>query len=743
LRIDPGSRFPVPDEYHAVMANRLAKEQSPYLLQHANNPVDWYPWGQEAFDAARAAGKPIFLSIGYATCHWCHVMERESFENDGVARVLNDLFVSIKVDREERPDVDRVYMTFVQATTGSGGWPMSVWLTPDLQPFYGGTYYPPTSQYGRPGFVDVLKEIARAWRDDRLQVVKSASEIVERLAVMARGLDDQRPPGEDALAKTLQQFQQSFDPRRGGFGDAPKFPRPSELLFLLREHKRTGNDLALAMVVQTLRSMALGGMRDHIGGGFHRYSVDGNWRVPHFEKMLYDQAQLVLAYLEAAQATSDPFFAQIAEDTLQYVRRDMTDEKGGFYSAEDADSVPPEKHADPQAHKMEGAFYVWSADEIRTQLGDDDAAIFEARYGVLPNGNAPFDPQQEFVNKNLLFTAQSIADIARTLGKTAVGVAESLLRSRQILFDARELRPRPQLDDKVLTAWNGLMIAAFARAARVLGGGRLGQENAEDPTPLHLLNAVAAASFIRYTMWDPQSRRLLRRYRGGDAAIEGYAEDYAYLVFGVLELFQTTGDPEWLAWARQLQARQDELFWDDDGGGWFSTTGSDPSVLLRMKEDYDGAEPAPSSVAAFNAITLAHLTGERAYEERAAAAIAAFGGRLEEMGRAVPFMAAALSSSIAAGEQIVIIGHANGEDTAVMWQAANDAYRPFAVVTLVDPLEQQALAEQMPWVAEMKMIGDKATAYVCRNFACDTPSTDPAVFLPRQSSETANTSLPR
>src|SRR5687768_11586060 len=370
------------------MPNRLAREQSPYLLQHANNPVDWYPWGQDAFEAARAAGKPIFLSIGYATCHWCHVMERESFESEGVARVLNDLFISIKVDREERPDVDRVYMTFVQATTGSGGWPMSVWLTPDLQPFYGGTYYPPTSQYGRPGFVDVLKEIARAWREDRLQVVKSASEIVERLAVMARGLDDQRPPGEDALAKTLQQFQQSFDPRRGGFGDAPKFPRPSELLFLLREYKRTGNELALAMVVQTLRAMALGGMRDHIGGGFHRYSVDGNWRVPHFEKMLYDQAQLVLAYLEAAQATSDPFFAQIAEDTLQYVRRDMTDEKGGFYSAEDADSEPFESRTSEQAaasakatapkHKIEGAFYVWTADEIRTQLGDD-APIFEAR----------------------------------------------------------------------------------------------------------------------------------------------------------------------------------------------------------------------------------------------------------------------------------------------------------------------------------------------------------------------------
>src|SRR6187402_1002675 len=458
------------------MSNRLAGEQSPYLLQHANNPVEWYPWGQDAFAAARAAGKPIFLSIGYATCHWCHVMERESFENAGVAKVLNDLFVSIKVDREERPDVDRVYMTFVQATTGAGGWPMSVWLTPDLQPFFGGTYFPPSTQWGRPGFVDVLTEIGRAWREDRLKVVKSAAEIVERLAVMARGQDERKVPGVSALTSTFRQFQQSFDTRRGGFGDAPKFPRPSELLFLLREYARTGNDAARAMVVQTLRAMALGGMRDHIGGGFHRYSVDGNWRVPHFEKMLYDQAQIVLACLEAAQAGDDPFFAQIAEDTLQYVRRDMTDERGGFYSAEDADSVPPEQepHASASAeasadqpahkHKVEGAFYVWTADEIRTHLGED-APAFAGRYGVLPNGNAPFDPQHEFVNKNLLHTAQSIADLARAAGKQPVEIAEVLLRARKILFDVRERRPRPQLDDKVLTAWNGLMIAAFARAS--------------------------------------------------------------------------------------------------------------------------------------------------------------------------------------------------------------------------------------------------------------------------------------
>ncbi len=521
------------------MPNRLASEKSPYLLQHANNPVDWYPWGQEAFDAARSAGKPIFLSIGYATCHWCHVMERESFESEGVARVLNESFVSIKVDREERPDVDRVYMTFVQATTGAGGWPMSVWLTPDLQPFYGGTYFPPMSQYGRPAFVEVLKEIGRAWRDDRLNVVKSAQEIVERLTTLARGssvlsAESGEAPGESALAKTLQHFEQAFDTRRGGFGDAPKFPRPSELLFLLREHARTGNDQALAMVASTLRSMALGGMRDHIGGGFHRYSVDGGWRVPHFEKMLYDQAQLVLAYLEAAQASGDPFFAQIAEDTLQYVRREMTDEYGGFYSAEDADSLPPvalakggipveHQHEAASAkatapkpdHKMEGAFYIWTADEIATQLGEA-APVYAARYGILPNGNAPFDPQQEFVNKNLLHTAQSIADIARTQGKPPLEVAESLLRSRQLLFDVRELRPRPERDDKVLTAWNGLMIAAFARASRVLAGHTLGHENtdsegADAAADADLLNAIAAAAFIRHHMWDAPSRRLLRR----------------------------------------------------------------------------------------------------------------------------------------------------------------------------------------------------------------------------------------
>jgi uncharacterized protein YyaL (SSP411 family) len=477
-------------------------------------------------------------------------------------------------------------------------------------------------------------------------------------------------------------------------------------------------------------------MRDHLGGGFHRYSVDGDWRVPHFEKMLYDQAQIVLACLEAAQANDDPFFAQIAEDTLQYVRRDMTDGRGGFYSAEDADSEPVDaasgaaSASHPPAgpvHKVEGAFYVWTADEILTHLGDD-APAFVGRYGVLPNGNAPFDPQHEFVNKNLLYTALSIADIAKALKKTPIEVAESLLHSRKVLFDARELRARPLLDDKVLTAWNGLMIAAFARASRVVVGGALDAERVEDATIAHLESATAAASFIRDVMWNADAKRLLRRYRAGDAAIDAYAEDYAYLVFGVLELFQATSEAQWLTWARDLQARQDELFWDATNGGWFSTTGADPSVLVRMKEDYDGAEPSPSSVSAMNLLTLAHLTGEPVYSDRAAQAIASFGGRLEEMGRAVPFMAAALSASIAGGEQIVIVGRRGSADTAAMWAAANRRYRPFAVTTLVDPSQQQALAVHMPWIAEMKMIDNKATVYVCKGFACDAPSTDPLVL---------------
>jgi uncharacterized protein YyaL (SSP411 family) len=704
--------------------NRLAREQSPYLLQHAQNPVDWYPWGDEAFARARDEHKPIFLSIGYSTCHWCHVMAHESFESPEIAEVLNRHFVSVKVDREERPDVDRVYMAFVQATTGSGGWPMSVWLTPGLQPFYGGTYYPPHSQWGRPGFVDVLTEVARAWREEHSAVVASAQEITARLTEMARpeAAATRQMPGVDPLAATVRQFKSSFDRRRGGFGDAPKFPRPSELLFLLREYARTGDDEARDMVLMTLRAMALGGMRDHIGGGFHRYSVDGNWRVPHFEKMLYDQAQLVLAYLEAAQASGDPFFAQIAEDTLQYVRRDMSDSAGGFFSAEDADSVPPEHGTDPEARKSEGAFYIWPLDEVRAQLGDD-SRVFELRYGLLPDGNAPVDPHNEFRGKNLLYTARGIADIAGELDRDPQQVADALMRSRVILFEARRTRPRPQRDDKVLTGWNGLMIAALARASRVLPavGGREGHS-----ADSHRLAATNAASFLRRTMWDAARGVLLRRYRQGEAAIDAYAEDYAFLIFGLLELLQADGDARWLEWAVALQQTQDRLFWDDEEGGWFSTTGADPSVLVRMKEEYDGAEPSASGVGVWNLLTLAHLTANADYEERARQVFGAFSMRLSAMGRALPFMAAALSMAHAAPEQIVVIGSPEGEDTEALWQAAHLRYRPFASMLRTAPGETlQGLATHMPWMAHMGPLDGAAAAYVCRQFTCEAPTTDP------------------
>src|SRR5918993_331672 len=503
------------------MANRLGSESSPYLLQHAGNPVDWHPWGPEALARARAEQKPIFLSVGYSTCHWCHVMEHESFEHAGIAAMLNGHFVSIKVDREERPDIDRVYMLFVQATTGQGGWPMSVFLTPDLQPFYGGTYFPPTARFGRPGFLEVLQEISRTWREERSRVTASAATLTERLQdatrpdAQADGGVHVAPPA--ALDAALAIYVKAYDARFGGFGTAPKFPRPSELLFLLRQYALSGNPEGLEMSLETLRGMATGGLRDHVGGGFHRYSVDAFWRVPHFEKMLYDQAQLVLALLEASQASGDPFYASVAEDTLAYVARELTGPEGGFLSAEDADSVPADQADAPHPRRLEGAFYLWSLER-------------------------PID--------------EIIRDL-RTI--------------RQRLHTHRGVRPRPRLDDKVLTAWNGLTIAAFARAAR-----QLRNQSPHASTWLHA--AERAAQFLRDNLWDANRGTLRRRWRAGDAAIDGYAEDYACLGWGLLELFEATGEASWLEWARDLQAQLDDRFWDDVAGGWGFYTGEGPTT---------------------------------------------------------------------------------------------------------------------------------------------------------------------
>jgi uncharacterized protein len=714
------------------MPNRLARESSPYLLQHANNPVDWFPWGDEAFSFARERGRPIFLSIGYSTCHWCHVMEHESFESDEVARLLNEHFISIKVDREERPDVDRVYMTFVQATTGSGGWPMSVWLTPELKPFYGGTYFPPSSRWGRPGFTDILRELSRVWRDERPRVLEAADGLTERLrsATEAEPLApfEIRPAkpiaGVEALREGVDAFRQAFDARHGGFGDAPKFPRPSELFFLLREHARTGQEDVQQLALDTLRAMALGGMRDHIGGGFHRYSVDAAWRVPHFEKMLYDQAQLALAYLGAAQASGEGFYAAVAEDTIAYVKRDMTDSEDGFYSAEDADSVPPRAataaDAPGSAHKSEGAFYIWSESEIDALLGND-APIVKLRFGIEPGGNAPFDPQNEFGANNLLYTALPIADIAERTGRSVDDVVQVLGEARQKLFEVRARRPRPHRDDKILTAWNGLMIAACARAARVLEA----HEGADSVGPLQ--SAERAASFVRRTLWQADTRTLLRRYREGNAAIEAYSEDYACLTWGVLELFQATGAAAWLEWAIELQQRLDDLFWDAGDGAWFNTTGRDPSVLLRLKEEYDGAEPAASSIAVHNLMTLAHLTGDAEASRKVERTLGRFGPHMGAAARAVPFMMCNLSAWHAGMSQVVIVGPRDREDTRALRRVLAVQHLPFAIVVPVEPGDSQTqLARLLPWIAPMGMRDRQATAYVCRNFACDQPVTTPA-----------------
>ncbi len=710
------------------MPNRLAGERSPYLLQHANNPVDWYPWGEEAFAVARQEDRPIFLSIGYSTCHWCHVMERESFEDASIAEQLNRGFVSIKVDREERPDLDRVYMTFVQATTGAGGWPMSVFLTPDLKPFFGGTYFPPAAQWGRPGFPEVLTQITSAWGDGRDRIRESADALVGRLRE-ATGTDErpadgarERAPVADrsAVDAGVAAFGEAFDRRHGGFGGAPKFPRPSELIFLLRAFALTRNHLARQMAVDTLRAMALGGVRDHVGGGFHRYSVDAEWRVPHFEKMLYDQAQIAIACLEAAQASGDPFYAAVAEDTLDYVRRDLTSPDGGFYSAEDADSADPDAPAGAHAEKREGAFYVWTAAEIDRLFGDE-ADVIRRRFGIQDDGNAPADPQGEFRGRNILYVSQAIEDVAARSGRTLPDVMGLLARARQTLFDARTARPRPHLDDKIITAWNGLMMAACARAARVLvASPRRGDW-------LHM--AERAAGFVEAHLWRSADRRLLRRYRDGEAGIDAFCEDYACLIWGLLELFQATGAARWLSWARELTDRQVERFRDPHDGGWFSTAGDDASVLLRLKEDYDGAEPAAASVTVQNLLTLAHLVFDPRPADLARRTLERYGPAMGRVARVMPFMLANVAAWHARTGQMAIVGPRDSEATMALERAVADGYRPWLVqIPIPADRADAGLVEQLPWAAAFAQRDGRPTAYRCEAFACQAPVTSASVL---------------
>jgi len=688
--------------------NRLANEKSPYLLQHAHNPVDWYPWGAEAFEKARSEDKPIFLSVGYSTCHWCHVMERESFENERIAELLNQHFIPIKVDREERPDVDRIYMTFVQVTTGSGGWPMSVWLTPELEPFFGGTYFPPEARYGQPGFESVLTQLAAAWASERTQIAESAREIVaqlkQKLAVGTSGSGVARvDPG--LLDSGFYAFRREFDPEHGGFGGVPKFPRPSVSNFLLRYWAGTGNREALEMTLTTLRAMAKGGMNDQLGGGFHRYSVDERWFVPHFEKMLYDQAQLAVSYLQAFQITGEAEFAAVARRTLDYVLRDLSAAEGGFYSAEDADSPDP-AHPDT---KREGAFYVWSAAEIRDVVKGPAAEWFCYRFGVEENGNVVQDPHGEFAGRNILYGAHSVEETAGRFGAPVEEVRAALAAAESALFEARSRRPRPHLDDKVLTAWNGLAISALALGGAVLDDPRYAQA------------ARRAADFLRARMCDAKSGTLLRRYREGDAAVAGFLDDYAFLTQGLLDLYEAQFELEHLEAARRLTEKQIELFEDTAGGGFFGAEAA-PDRVLEMKDDYDGAEPAGNSVAVLNLLRLARMTGEARFQRSAERALAAFGSRLSGVPSALPQMLAACEFLIREPREIVLVGERGAPNTRALMRALSLRFDPNRVTLLVDFEEtRRKLAAGIPEIEAMRPADGRASAYVCRGYACQGP----------------------
>ncbi|MGE5315574.1 MAG: thioredoxin domain-containing protein [Acidobacteriota bacterium] len=616
------------------MSNRLQYEQSPYLLQHAENPVDWYPWGPEAFERARREDKPIFLSIGYSTCHWCHVMERESFENADVARILNEFYVPVKVDREERPDLDRIYMSAVQAMTGSGGWPMSMFLTPELAPFYGGTYYPPEDLPQRPGFKTVLERIHQFWIEEKEKAVESAGQLIDILNEERAGDPLGADPTPALMDAAYQALEASYDPSNAGFGTGAKFPRPVVFAFLFRYYRRTKQEKALEMTLATLVAMASGGMYDHIGGGFHRYTVDPEWRVPHFEKMLYDQAQLVHAYVDAFALTRDGLFEAAARETLEYVLRDLKNEEGGFFSAEDADS---REHADSPEAK-EGAFYVWTKEEIDRVLSPEESRVVTAYYSIKEEGNVQSDPHGEFSGKNILSSLFTIDEVAEELGLDPQETETLLEAAKAKLLEARAARPRPFLDDKSIAAWNGLMISALAKASRVLEDARL------------LEAAAAGARFLIRSLYNPEDKTLRRVWRKGRAYAEAHLEDYAAVIDGLLELHLAGGGEEWLQLAQKLSSTEEALFWDAAEGGFFETSGRDRSVLVRMKEMYDGAEPAGNSMAAMNLLRLSRLTQMPAYQMQARKTLRSACARIALFPQMMPMMMCAVDAWLSPGE---------------------------------------------------------------------------------------------
>jgi uncharacterized protein YyaL (SSP411 family) len=680
--------------------NRLIHEKSPYLLQHAYNPVDWRPWGEEAFETARREGKPIFLSIGYSTCHWCHVMERESFEDDSVAILLNRHFVPIKVDREERPDVDRLYMHAMQAMGLGGGWPLNVFLTPKLEPFFGGTYFPPRSTAGRPGMTELLPRVHEAWGERRAEIEASGRHVLAALGSLAE--PDSAAADRAALFdQAYAYFERAADREHGGFGTAPKFPSIANLGYLLRYWARDPErrDLARTLVREQLDAMRAGGIHDHLGGGFHRYSTDREWRVPHFEKMLYDQAQIAWAYLEGFQVLGDPDYAAAARGIFAYVERDLSSPGGAFDSAEDADS-----------EGEEGKFYVWTPAEIEAALGAEAAALFAHRYGVTQLGNFEH-------GTTILTEARTLEDCAKRFGLDPGEAALRLEAARAKLLDVRSRRVRPHRDDKVLAAWNGLMISAFARGARVLG------------EPALAARAQRAAEFLWEHLRDPATGAMRRRWRDGEAKGAGQLDDHAYVALGFLDLYQATFDPRWLERAVQLTEAQIARFWDEAHGAFFESPAGDASIALRMKDGFDGAEMAGNSIAAWNLQTLGVLLDRADFRERARRTFDYYARRLADGPAMMPQMLAAMDLERSTPRHVVIAGREDAPDARALVAEFDRRFLPHdALLFAGGGEEQKRLTRLASFVGPLVAQNGKATAYVCVDYACRLPTTDRAAF---------------
>ncbi len=675
--------------------NRLIHETSPYLLQHAHNPVDWYPWGEEALARAQREQKPILLSIGYSACHWCHVMERESFENEEIAAVMNDLFINIKVDREERPDLDEIYMNAIQIMTRQGGWPMTVFLTPDLKPFYGGTYYPPTDRYGRPGFPKVMHAVAEAFSDQNVQVLQQADQITTHLAQMGNVVDPHDYElTEELMQNAFQQYRSQFDSQHGGFGNAPKFPPSMGLPFLLRYWHHSGNANALEMVELTLEKMARGGMYDQLGGGFHRYSTDAHWLVPHFEKMLYDNAQLVVAYFEAYQATQKPFYRDIAVETLDYVRREMYDpENGGFYSTQDADS-----------EGVEGKFFVWEPNDVEDIIGEENAEIFCEYYDITPQGN--------FEGENIL-NVQTPPDIFARKLRMDVGELETLLaESRRKLFEAREKRIKPGLDDKILTSWNGIMIRGMAMGYQLTG------------KPEYLEACEKSAEFVLTTL-SQENGLLLRTYRAGKSHLNAYLEDYAYFISGLVALYEASFEPRWLTEAERLAHIMIDQFGDDSGDGFFFTGKSHETLIVQSKSAYDGATPSGASMAIHSLLRLAKHLDNPEFHDKAVETLLLYFQQIERMPSGSGQLLCELAFLLSTPKEIAIVGEKGDAKTDAMLEALHGIYLPNKIVALSESTDGQTL----PLLANKPRIDDTATAYVCENYVCQAPTTEVEVFV--------------